>query len=37
MRDEGQDVLTVGFALYYIRDPGSVSRPLDTEFIKYNR
>jgi calpain len=37
MRDEGQDTLTIGFALYHLRDPDSVSCPLDTEFVQYNR
>ena len=35
MRDEGQDTLTIGFALYQLKDPGAV--PLDTDFFKYNR
>lgn len=37
MRDEGLDTLTVGFALYYLKDPDSVPRPLDTDFFRFTR
>ncbi len=37
LRDEGLDTLTVGFALYYLKDPDSVPNPLDTDFFKYTR
>jgi len=37
MRDEGLDTLTIGFALYYLRDPEGAPRPLDTDFFRYNR
>eukprot|EP00096_Caligus_rogercresseyi_P013854 TRINITY_DN6450_c0_g1_i1.p1 TRINITY_DN6450_c0_g1~~TRINITY_DN6450_c0_g1_i1.p1 ORF type:complete len:564 (-),score=220.83 TRINITY_DN6450_c0_g1_i1:214-1905(-) len=37
MRDEGLDVLTIGFALYYLKDPSSHEGPLDTEFFRYNK
>ncbi len=37
LRDEGLDVLTVGFGLYYLRDPDATPRPLDTDFFKYTR
>jgi len=37
MRDEGLDTLTIGFAIYHLKDPEGAPRPLDTEFIKYNR
>jgi calpain len=34
LRDEGLDTLTIGFAVYYLRDPDSLPTPLDTEFFK---
>ena len=37
MRDEGLDTLTIGFALYYLRDPESAPRPLDTDFFRFTR
>lgn len=37
LRDEGLDTLTVGFAIYYLKDPDSAPRPLDTEYMRYNR
>lgn len=36
MRDEGLDTLTIGFAIYHLKDPASTPRPLDTDFIRYN-
>ena len=37
MRDEGLDTLTIGFAMYYLRDPGSAPKPLDTDFFRFTR
>ena len=37
LRDEGLDTLTIGFAIYHLKDPENTPKPLDTEFIKYNR
>ena len=37
MRDEGLDTLTIGFAMYYLRDPDSAPRPLDTDFFRFTR
>ncbi|TRY70816.1 hypothetical protein TCAL_10003 [Tigriopus californicus] len=37
LRDEGLDMLTIGFALYYVKDPGAISLPLDTDFFRYTR
>eukprot|EP00095_Tigriopus_kingsejongensis_P007616 maker-scaffold2030_size22264-snap-gene-0.8 protein:Tk07616 transcript:maker-scaffold2030_size22264-snap-gene-0.8-mRNA-1 annotation:"calpain-b-like isoform 2" len=37
LRDEGMDMLTIGFALYFVKDPGAVSLPLDTDFFRYTR
>ncbi len=37
LRDEGLDTLTIGFALYYLRDPEGSPKPLDTDFFKYTR
>jgi len=37
MRDEGLDTLTIGFAIYYLSDPDSVPKPLDTDYMRYNR
>ncbi|XP_017779020.1 PREDICTED: calpain-A-like isoform X2 [Nicrophorus vespilloides] len=35
-RKMGLDVLTIGFAIYYLPDPNSVPKPLDRNFFKYN-
>lgn len=37
LRDEGLDTLTVGFALYYVKDPSAVSIPLDMDFFRFTR
>ena len=37
MRDEGLDTLTIGFALYHLKNPDENPVPLDTDFFKYNR
>ena len=37
MRDEGLDTLTIGFAIYYLSDPSSAPKPLDTKFMRSNR
>jgi len=37
LRDEGLDTLTIGFAIYFLRDPDSLPNPLDTDFFKYTR
>ena len=37
MRDEGLDTLTIGFAIYHLSDPDSAPKPLDTDFMRYNR
>ena len=37
LRDEGLDTLTIGFAIYYLSDPDSVPKPLDTDYMRYNR
>ena len=29
--------IIAGFALYFLRDPESLSNPLDTDFFKYTR
>ena len=29
--------ISSGFALYYLKDPDSVPRPLDTDFFRFNR
>ena len=34
---EGLDTLTIGFAIYHLREPDSAPKPLDTEFMRYNR
>lgn len=35
-RKLGLECLTIGFAIYLLRDPDSVPRPLDLNFFKYN-
>ena len=37
MRDEGLDTLTIGFAIYHLKDPENTAVPLDTDYIRYNR
>ena len=37
MRDEGLDTLTIGFAIYHLKDPEATAVPLDMEHIRYNR
>ncbi|XP_030763038.1 calpain-A-like isoform X2 [Sitophilus oryzae] len=36
IRMSGGDLLTVGFAIYNLRDPDSLPKPLDLQFFKYN-
>ncbi|KAF2359806.1 Peptidase C2 calpain large subunit domain III [Trinorchestia longiramus] len=35
-RKLGLECLTIGFAIYHLRDPDSLPRPLDMNFFKYN-
>ncbi|XP_076044094.1 calpain-B-like isoform X6 [Oratosquilla oratoria] len=35
-RKLGLECLTIGFAVYHLRDPDSAPRPLDLHFFKYN-
>nr|AAT77811.1 calpain B [Gecarcinus lateralis] len=35
-RKLGLECLTIGFAIYHLRDPDSVPRPLDLNFFKYS-
>ncbi|XP_063857793.1 calpain-B-like [Scylla paramamosain] len=35
-RKLGLECLTIGFAIYYLRDPDGVPRPLDLNFFKYS-
>jgi len=37
LRDEGLDMLTIGFGIYYVRNPNNTPRPLDTDFFRYNK
>nr|CAI5847672.1 unnamed protein product [Callosobruchus analis] len=36
IRNTGADLLTIGFALYYLPYPDRVPKPLDLNFFKYN-
>ncbi|CAH1992193.1 unnamed protein product [Acanthoscelides obtectus] len=36
IRNTGADLLTIGFALYYLPHPDRVPKPLDLNFFKYN-
>ncbi|XP_060520603.1 calpain-A-like isoform X2 [Cylas formicarius] len=36
IRNTGADLLTIGFAIYYLPRPDSVPKPLDVSFFKYN-
>ncbi|XP_026481913.1 calpain-A-like isoform X3 [Ctenocephalides felis] len=35
-RNLGMECLTIGFAVYHLRDPNRMPRPLDINFFKYN-